>query len=193
MLCTFCPPTFLGDCYRIPEKSTKSSANKTHRACKSKDQTLHILILLWFCTCLRLLAFTRIRLRFGSPFRKPDICLCLPSFAFASVCLRSFAFVNLAGKFEILPCRAAPCRDSIAEGISHLFLLRLIWCHASIAEIPSCTDGIATQVWTIGGGVSHPISSNWDTQNGQQHPSPNVKNLLRLRTANLARSYHVTW
>ena len=40
MVCTFCPPTILGDFYRIPEKSPKSSADKMHRACESKDQIL---------------------------------------------------------------------------------------------------------------------------------------------------------
>ena len=40
MLCAFCPPTILGDLYRIPEKSPKSSADKMNRACKGKDQTL---------------------------------------------------------------------------------------------------------------------------------------------------------
>ena len=43
MLCTFCPPTILGDLYRIPEKSPKSSADKMNRACErnqKKDQTL---------------------------------------------------------------------------------------------------------------------------------------------------------
>ena len=40
MLCTFCPPTILGDFYRIPEKLPKSSADTMYRACKTKDQTL---------------------------------------------------------------------------------------------------------------------------------------------------------
>ena len=40
MLCTFCPLTILGDFLRIPEKSPKSSANRMHRACESKDQIL---------------------------------------------------------------------------------------------------------------------------------------------------------
>ena len=40
MLCTFCPPTILGNFYRIPEKSPKSSADKMYRAYESKDQTL---------------------------------------------------------------------------------------------------------------------------------------------------------
>ena len=40
MLCTFFPPTILGDFYRIPEKLPKSSADKIHRACELKDQTL---------------------------------------------------------------------------------------------------------------------------------------------------------
>ena len=40
MLCTFCPPTILGDFYRIPEKSPKSSADKMYTPCESKDRTL---------------------------------------------------------------------------------------------------------------------------------------------------------
>ena len=40
MLCTFWPPTILGDLYRIPEKLPKSSADKMYRACETKDQTL---------------------------------------------------------------------------------------------------------------------------------------------------------
>ena len=40
MLCTFRPPTILGDFYRIPAKSPKSSVDKTYRACEPKDQTL---------------------------------------------------------------------------------------------------------------------------------------------------------
>ena len=40
MLCAFCPPTILGDFYRIPEKLPKSSADKMYRACETKDQTL---------------------------------------------------------------------------------------------------------------------------------------------------------
>ena len=40
MLCTFCPPTTLGDFYIIPEKLPKSSADKMYRACETKDQTL---------------------------------------------------------------------------------------------------------------------------------------------------------
>ena len=32
MLGTFCPPTTLGDCYRVLEKSPKSSAEKMYRA-----------------------------------------------------------------------------------------------------------------------------------------------------------------
>ena len=39
MLCTFCPLTILGDCWRIPENSPKSSADKMFRACELKDQT----------------------------------------------------------------------------------------------------------------------------------------------------------
>ena len=39
-LCIFCPPTILGDFYRAPEESPKSSADKMNRACESKDQTL---------------------------------------------------------------------------------------------------------------------------------------------------------
>ena len=31
MLCAFCPPTFLGDFYRIPEKLSESFANKMNR------------------------------------------------------------------------------------------------------------------------------------------------------------------
>ena len=40
MLCTSCPPTILGDVYRIPEKLPKSLADKMYRACETKDQTL---------------------------------------------------------------------------------------------------------------------------------------------------------
>ena len=40
MLCTFCPPTILGDFYRIPEKLPELSADKMYRACETKDQTL---------------------------------------------------------------------------------------------------------------------------------------------------------
>ena len=40
MLCACCPPTILGDFYRIPEKPPKSSADKMQRACESKDQIL---------------------------------------------------------------------------------------------------------------------------------------------------------
>ena len=41
--------------------------------------------------------------------------------------------------------RAIPCRDSIAEGVSHTFCLVFMWYRASIAEI--------TLLW--GGGVLH--------------------------------------
>ena len=34
MLCTFCLLTILGDFYRIPERSLKSSADKRNRACE---------------------------------------------------------------------------------------------------------------------------------------------------------------
>ena len=47
MLRTFCPLTILGDFYRIPEKSPKSSADKMNRACESKDQTLEKMIELY--------------------------------------------------------------------------------------------------------------------------------------------------
>ena len=40
MLCAFCPPTILGNFYRIPEKLPKSSADKRNRACETKDQSL---------------------------------------------------------------------------------------------------------------------------------------------------------
>ena len=48
MLCTFCPPTILGDFYRIPEKLPKSSADKMYRACETKDQTLKKIRTLYF-------------------------------------------------------------------------------------------------------------------------------------------------
>ena len=40
MLCTYRPPTILGDFDRIAEKSPKSSGDNLYRACESKDQTL---------------------------------------------------------------------------------------------------------------------------------------------------------
>ena len=40
MLCASRPPTILGDFYRTPEKSHKSSVDNMCRACGSKDQTL---------------------------------------------------------------------------------------------------------------------------------------------------------
>ena len=43
MLYTICPPMILGDFYRIPEKSPKWWADKMHRACESKNQTLKII------------------------------------------------------------------------------------------------------------------------------------------------------
>ena len=46
----------------------------------------------------------------------------------------------------------------------------------------------------VGAGVTLPVLMNFSKVGGalmgSQHPSPNVKNPLRIQTANLARNYH---
>ena len=48
MLCTFCPPTILGNFYGNPEKLPKLSVDQMCRACDTQDQTLKTIRALHF-------------------------------------------------------------------------------------------------------------------------------------------------
>ena len=86
--------------------------------------------------------FARICLRLGSVFREPEICICARLSAFVCECKHPLSLHPLLQHPDQYEIRAIPFRDSIAEGVSHPFLLTFMGDRERIAEMPLAREGI---------------------------------------------------